>query len=210
MDRIEEIGLFNPEWAVKIANFIECFPEFQPYRRIAPMTDKAISCGFWWEPKNLFEFCIYYPCAAGVNFNYAVQQYQIIVTFLRSGDWNTICQGLYNFLSTNNIQEKKKQIYWDIFCWIANYNLKPETLTIENVEVMKNEVKGLGSGFIGAVREQYSDSDRICQYTDIGYIKGFKKLYGSKDKIKEKSEMWMSMGFGRVANNFIFQIQRYA
>lgn len=209
MDRIEMIGNVNPEWAIEIATFLELFPEFSRYRKIASMTSKSVSENEWWHPKTIFERCIYYPCAAGVRFEYAIEQYKVIVNFLRSGDWLTICYGLQNFLNSHNIQPKKKQIYWDIFSFMNNNGLNPDTLTIEHVERMKNEVKGLGEGFIGNMREQFSNSDNVCQYTDINYIKGFIKVYGSNFGIKEKSEMWMSMGFGRVSNSFMFQIFHY-
>lgn len=206
MDRIEMIGLVNPEWAVQISTFLEIFPEFNKYRMISSMTTKPVSDNQWWEPKTLFEHCIYYPCMAGVRYTYAIEQFKIIVTFLRSGDWMTICRGLSNFLTSNNVQQKKKQIYWDIFTWMNNNNVNNETLTPDHVEIMKNGVKGLGPGFIGSIRETFTDSTETCQYTDIKYVKSFIKVYGSKQDIKEKSEMWMSMGFGRVANSFMLQI----
>lgn len=209
MDRIEMIGILDPEWAVQISTFLDVFPEFQKYRKIACMTKKGITYDEWWYPKTMFEHCIYYPCAAGVRRDYAEEQFKMIVKFLRSGDWMTICYGLQNFLNTSGIQPKKQQIYWDIFTFMNNNGLRPDTLTIEHIERMKINVKGLGEGFIGNIREQFSDLDNVCQYTDIGYIKAFTTLYGSKIGIKQKSEIWMSMGFGRVANSFMFQIFHY-
>lgn len=209
MDRIEMIGLVDSEWAIQISLFLEIFPEFNKYRKIAAMTTKSTSNNEWWEPKTIFEYCIFYSCEAGVRANYANEQYKIIIKFLRSGDWMTICYGLQNFLNSNSIQPKKKQIYWDIFSWMNNHGVNNETITIQHVEQMKIEVKGLGEGFIGFMREKFSNDDRVCQYTDIGYIKSFEKVYGSKHGIKEKSEEWMSMGFGRVVNSFMFQIHYY-
>lgn len=209
MDRIEKIGLVDPEWAVQISLFLELYPEFNRYRNIASMTNKSTDIDEWWIPKTLFEYCIYYPCSAGVREDYCKEQFKVIVKYLRSGDWMTICTGLQKFLLETNIQPKKRQIYWDIFSWINNHGLNNETITVQNVEQMKIDVKGLGDGFIGLIREQFSDNDNICQYTDIGYIKGFETLYGTRKGIKEKSNEWMSMGFGRVATSFMFQIFRY-
>lgn len=62
MDRIEMIAMIDSEWAIKNLTFLEIFPEFEKYRKIISMTNKAISGNESWEPKTLFEFCIYYPC----------------------------------------------------------------------------------------------------------------------------------------------------
>lgn len=231
MDRIETIGLVNPEWAVLISNFLEVFPEFNKYRSIASLTDRGAEQratttaeqredkiggaamdkveGEGWHPKTIFEYCIYYPCQAGVNQRYADEQFKNIIVFLRSGDWLSMCVRLRDFLETVNVQPKKKQIYWDIFNWMHNNGVTHETITMSHVERMKNEVKGLGVTFISCMREQFTDDNNVCCYTDMGFINSYVKLYGTKAGIKEKSEMWMAMGFGRVANSFMFQIYHY-
>ena len=219
MSRIQQIAHIDPEWANQIQLFVSIFPEYQPYEHIASMTRAAVSSGKWWEPKTMFEWCFYYPCVAGVSFAYAIQQFQCIVTFLRSGTWETICADLDDFLGTNNIQPKKKQIYKDVLEWMVQHHTNPDTLTMDHVERLKQEVKGLGDGFIKSMRETFTESDDICQYTDIGFVKGYCMVYQIDRKtanqtqlhkqIQAKADQWTAMGFGRVANSFMFQISRY-
>jgi hypothetical protein len=215
MDRIQWIGLVNPEWAQKISLFLDLFPEFNKYRQIASLTSKSIPTDEWWMPKTLFEFCIYYPCSAGVRYTYAVEQFKVICAFLRSectgpDDWNVISEKWNQFIaSTPTIQPKKRQIYLDIIEWMKQHDINRNEITIAQVEQMQLEVKGLGVSFINAIREQYSTSDAVCQYTDIGYIKAYRTVYGTTSNIKQQSEQWMSMGFGRVATSFMFQIYHY-
>lgn len=202
VDRLEMIGLANPEWAVKISNFLEVYPEFCKYRNIASMTDVGVSANAWWEPKTLFEYCIYYVCSSGVRYSYAIQQYQQIILFIRQDQSDQLC-------CCDKIQPKKRDIYRNILRWMEDNCVTKETITLDDVERMKVGVKGLGQGFIAFIREVFSKSEFVCQYTDINYIKGYTKLYGSSNHIREKSEEWMKAGFGRVATSFMFQICHY-
>lgn len=218
VDRLEFIAMTNPEWAEKIHYFLETHPEFQPYRRIAPSTEKAVLLNEEWCPKNMFEHAIYYAAAAGVNVKYANDQFKDIVSFLRSGQgsddkkWEDINSRLYMFLNTNSIQPKKKQVYWDMFCWMGNYKVTNSTLTLSHLEQMQVDVKGLGPGFLAQMRGQYSNNDSCMEYTDIGFKKGFKKVYGTDNltEIKKKVDEIVSEGYGRIFNGFMFQICHYS
>lgn len=218
MDRLEFIALTNPEWAEKIYYFLETHPEFKPYRKISPSTEKAVQLNEEWYPKNIFEHAIYYACAAGVNAKYADDQFKNIVLFLRSGQgtddkkWEDINGRLYQFLINNSIQPKKKQIYWDMFCWMGNNKIKDTELTLAHLEAMQSSVKGLGPGFLAQMRGQYSNSDNCIEYTDIGFKGGFKKVYGTDNltEIKKKVDEIVSEGYGRIFNGFMFQIFHYA
>lgn len=212
MDRLEFIALSNPEWAVRISEFLEKFPEFNRFRRIASATERVVKFDEDWEPKTLFEFVIYYVCSAGVRYTYAVEQYKKIVSFLRSDTWVNINANLYNFLISNvNIQQKKKQIYWDIFCWMGSKGIYNNTLTIDQALSMKNDIKGLGEGYYASIKSNYTNDDDCLEYTDIGFIKGFQKLYGKTDKkfMMSKLREYINQDCGRVANSFMFQIFRY-
>jgi hypothetical protein len=217
IDRLEFIAINNLELAQKIHCFLETHLEFQPYRQIAPATDKNILLNKEWEPKTIFEHVIYYACASGVNVNYANEQFKDIVSFLRSGNdtnktkWEDINERLFNFLTIGSIQPKKKKIYWDIFCWMGINKITDNTLTINHIEKMTTEVKGLGHGFLAHMKGFYSDSDNCVEYTDKTFIKGFKKLYGTDNQtmIKKKVSIIINEGYGRIFNGFIFQIAHY-
>lgn len=211
IDRLEMIALINPEWAIKICEFLENYPEFQKYRHIASLQDRPNSSGEEWMPKTLFEHVLYYICASGVRYTYAISQFKIVVNFLRS-DWIYITSNIYTFLSTNNIQPKKKSIYWNTLLWMYNRNITKDTLTYENILSMKYDVVGIGDGLVAYITTNYTNYDTCLQYTDINFCKGFEKVYGIKDKssIKQKCEEYTSRGFGRVANSLMFQISHYA
>jgi hypothetical protein len=210
LDRLEFIALTNPEWAEKIMYFLEVHPEFQPYRQIAPSTERAIENNEDWAPKNIFEHSIYYVSASGVNVEYANDQFKKIVLFLRSGQgdkkWEDINSRLYQFLIDNSIQPKKKQIYWDMFCWMGNNKIRDTELNLSHIESMQIIVKGLGPGFLAHMRGHYSNKDNCMEYTDIGFKKGFKKIYGTDNltEIKKKIDEIASEGYGRIFNGFIF------
>lgn len=211
IDRIEFIAINNPEWAYKISQFINMFPEFNKYRHIASTTDKPINRKEDWMPITLFENVFYYVCISGVNYKYAIKQFKIIVSFLRSGDWITLNSTLYNFLINNEIQSKKRDIYWNIFVWMSKYSLTNTILQIEHIPYMKNEIFGLGDGFVAYMNTNFTDNDKCLEYTDINFIKGFKKVYGTDDItfIRNKCNEYLKNGFARVANSFMFQIYHY-
>lgn len=212
IDRIEMISIVNPKWAVKITQFLENFPEFKKYRGIASMTEKAVSSNEEWMPITLFENLIYYICSSGVRYSYAVNQFKIIIKYLRCGDWNYITGNLYNFLNNNNIQPKKKSIYWNTLLWMHNNGINNNTITYEHILVMKNQISGIGDGLVAYITSQFTNSDNCLEYTDIIFCKGFEKVYGTKNKsiIKQKCQDYTNKGFGRVANSFMFQIYHYA
>lgn len=211
MDRLEFISMTEPELAVKTSEFLERFPEFQKYRSIACSTKCTVKFNEDWEPKTLFEHVIYYICAAGVRYTYAVEQYKKIVSFLRSDTWHTINANLYNFLNTAGIQQRKKEIYWSIFCWMGSRGIYNSTLTVEKALEMKNDIKGLGDGYYANIKGQFTQDDDCIEFTDIGFIKGFLTLYCRNDKpfMMSKVREYISTGYGRIANNFIFQIFHY-
>lgn len=215
IDRLEFISIKDPLWSIKISEFLEKFPEFNKYRGIAPLTKRPfedIRLSEDWMPKTLFEDIIYYACIAGVRYTYAVDQFKKIVVFLRSDTWVNINANLYNFLMNSTISQKKKEIYWSIFVWMGNRGITNNTLTIENALAMKSDIKGLGDSYYGYIKCKYTEDDDCIQITDRGFIKGFEKVYGKKNKafIENKINEYLLMGFGRVANGFMFQIFHYS
>ena len=211
-DRLKFIEKNNPEWALKIQQFITRFPEFNRYRNIASATDRpSVQNNENWMPISLFEHVIYYVCCSGVRYSYAIKQFSTIIDFLRSNTWQSMNEGLYNFIVKNNIQNKKREIYWNIFSWMIKYGITNSTLTIDHITYMKNEINGLGDGFLGYMNENFSKNDDCIQYTDTNFINGFYKVYGRNDSsfIKQKCLQYSQSGFGRVANTFMFQIFYY-
>lgn len=211
IDRIEFIGAKNPEWAVKLTQFMEMYPEFKRFRNIAPLDGYRTLTGEDWLPKTIFETVIYYACCAGVRYDYAIGQFKKIVSFLRSKDWISLNASLYNFLLSSSIQQKKQRVYWDIFCWMARHGITNETLTIDSALALKNDIVGLGDGYLAFMKLLYTSDDDCVQYTDIKFIKGFEKVYGKSKKsyIKEMAKKYIASGFGRVADVFMSQICYY-
>lgn len=219
LDRIQAIRGNDPEWADILETFMTVFPEFSRYRKIAPFDSGRLSSKYqtfsnptFTEPKTIFENVIYYVANIGVRFDYGIKQWLLLKSFLDSGDWIYICTNLHSFLSNNDIQKKKKDLYWNIFSWMNNNSINFNTITIDHVIQMKNSISGLGVGFEGFMKSKFSDSDDFCEYSDINYKKGIRIVYGNitDTEIKKISEKFIEMGFGRVANRFMFQICHYS
>lgn len=212
MDRLEFIAINDPEWAVMISEFLDKFPEFSKYRAIAPATRRAIPQNEEWIPKTLFETVIYYACASAVRYEYAVEQYKVIIIFLRSSDWITLNSQFYNFLMSSTITNKKKTLYWDIFHWMCQKGITNKTLTVKQALAMKDDIKGLGDGYYSFIKGNFSEDDDCIEYTDINFRKGFMKVYGTDNLtiIKNKVKEYVELGFGRIANGYMFQIYRYS
>lgn len=211
LNRIEQIKLYDLNWANTIIKFITTFPEFAKYQEIAPFNMKPRvfnSDG----PDGIFENIIYYISASGVRFSYAKKQFDKLKTFIRSGDWNYLCNNLYNFLTTNDIQNKKKNIYWCVFNWMVIHNVDKNNITIDNVLNMKQEISGLGVGFEAHMKLLFTNEDNCIEYSDINYKKGFRIVYGNVSDldIVNRSKLFIEMGFGRLANMFMFQIYHYS
>lgn len=56
------------------------------------------------------------------------------------------------------------------------------TLTVEQVLLMRFDIKGLGDGYFANIKSQFTEDDDCVEFTHIGFIKGFKILYGRNDK----------------------------
>lgn len=221
MNRINQIISHDPEWGSNVKDFIEAFPEFSKFQEIAPLESGRKNSnklnlfkqdkGFV-EPDTIFENIIYYVAGTGVRFAYAITQWNNLHSFIHRGDWNQNLIELSQFINDNNIQPAKKAIYCNIIYWMVNHNINKDTISMDNVFQMRREIKGLGISFEGFMKTKFTDLDNFCEYTDIGFKGGFKKVYGTSTtaEIKKKSELFIEMGFGRVANRFMFQIYHYA
>ena len=221
VSRLEQIRSHDQEWYNQLKDFIEVFPEFSKFQEIAPLESgrknakklNLLEPGKDFdEPVTIFENTLYYVACAGVRFSYGLKQWAKLREFINRGDWMQNCTDLWNFLNSSDIQPAKKDTYWGIFSWMNINNITKDTITIDNALTMKNVVKGLGVGYEGFMKEKFTDRDDFCEYSDIGYKGGIKKVYGplTDTEIKKKSELFVEMGFGRVANRFMFQIFHYA
>ena len=224
MNRLEKIISNDTEWGTKIKDFMDVFPEFLKFQEISPLESGRLSSrnenrlnllepnkGFE-EPVSIFETIIYYVAASGVRFSYAISQWIKLKQFINKSDWNKNCTELWHFLNDNNIQPAKKDVYWNIISWMVIHSITKDTITMDNVYRMKHEIKGLGVGFEAFMKSKFTDLDNFCSYTDISFKKGFTKVYGpsTDTEIKKKSKLFIEMGFGRVADRFMFQICHYA
>lgn len=217
IDRLEYIAIDDPEWAFKLSDFMIKFPEFAKFRAISPKS--SILSSEIWMPKTLFENIIYYAAASGVRYDYALDQFKDIVSFIRNENWgnsNTrwenVNANLYGYLNRSTMTLKRKTLYWDIFCWMGNRKITDQNLTVKDALLMKSDIKGLGDGYYAYIKKMFTTDDDCIEYTDRNFIKGFDKVYGKTDPrfIQEKISQFLNCGFGRIANLFMFQICHYA
>lgn len=220
LSRMEQIRCNDPRWAELLDTFMLAFPEFSRFSNIAPFESGRLTNLSHFvlqnsdEPQTIFENVIYYVANIGVRFNYGIQQWLKLKSLIDSGDWTHICANLHSFLHNNQIkiQEKKKQVYMNIFSWMNINSIHSDTITIEHVIQMRKSISGLGVGFEGFMKSKFTDLDDFCEYSDINYKKGIRIVYGTitDTEIKKKSEKFIEMGFGRAANRFMFQICHYS
>jgi hypothetical protein len=209
MNRLELISQINPTWAVNIYSFIEAYPEFAPYTYLAPIHQT--------EPipyKNvntLFEAIMHYICAAGVRYTYAINQWQIIYSLICCNEWNTIIDNFKNIHANTSIQNKKRDIYYKLLEYMNNNNLNHKNINMRHLELLKENVSGIGDGCIAWCKKYFTSDDECVEYTDINFKKGFEKIYNTNSiaQRKQKAKEWQQHGFGRIGNLMVIQIGGY-
>lgn len=206
MNKLEIIQLVNPEWGILLQCFLMDYPEFKPYSYRLPMSP---SYPLPFENVNtLFQAIFYYICASGVNFNYALKQWEYIYPLINTNNWEELCERVMNFRADQRIQPKKREIYYNICEFMKLQNLTHNTIQPDNVSLLKENVKGIGVGCIAWIKKHFTSSDDCVEYTDIYFKKGFKILY-KNDTLKmrkNKADEWKEKGYGRLANYMVLGI----
>lgn len=209
MDRLNFIAQINPVWAITICEFFEDYPEFKPYDYMTPI--KPIETIPYKNVNTLFQAIMHYICAVGISYNYAIKQWDIIFPLINHDSWDTIFENMLLLKNNTNIQNKKRKIYYNLCQFMNQYNLTHMNLNISHLAILQQKVPGIGIGCVAWCKKYFSLDDDCLEYTDINFVRGFKKLYDSDSLalIKQKANEWNDKKFGRIANLMVLQIGGY-
>lgn len=209
MNRLELISLINPEWGLIISNFMEEYPEFKPYLFMAPIN--PIETLPYTNVNTLFQAIMHYICAVGVRYTYAVKQWQIIYPLINCDDWEKILENSINLQNNINIQNKKREIYYNLCQFMNENNLNHKNLNVSHLKLLQKNVSGIGDGCIAWCKKYFTIDDDCIEYTDIYFKKGFQKIYhtDSLASRKQKAKEWEEKKFGRIGNLMILQVGGY-
>lgn len=210
MNRLELINMINPVWAATIYNFIQQYPEFKPYEYLIPINE--IEPIPYKNVNTLFEAIIHYICSAGVRYTYAIKQWELIYPLINCDDWETVIENSINLRDNPHIQNKKREIYFNLVQFMNENNLNHKNLTVSHLKILQKNISGIGVGCIAWCKRYFTFHDDCIEYTDIYFKKGFVKIYDTTSLTlrKQKAEEWQNNNFGRIANLFIMQIGGYA
>lgn len=206
MERLNFIAQYNFEWACKINQFVQQYPEFEPYLYLVPLN--PIEPIPYTNVNNLFQAVLHYICAVGVRYSYAINQWTIIYEMINKETWEEILLGVEQIRINPNIQPKKREIYYNLCKFMDEQELTHETIKTKHLKLLQQNIKGIGDGCIAWCRKYFTYDDDCVEYTDIYFKKGFKKIYGN-DNLKNrkmKAEEFVRNGFGRIANLMILAI----
>jgi hypothetical protein len=210
MDRLQLISQINPTWAITISNFIQKYPEFKQYLYMAPINQ--IEPIPYKNVSTLFQAIMHYICSAGVRYTYAVKQWAIIYPLIHLDDWAKIKQNSILLKNNTNIQNKKREMYYNLCTFMNQHNLTHKNLNTSHLDLLKKNVPGIGDGCIAWCKKYFSFDDDTVEYTDINFKKGFLKLYNTDSLAlrKQKAKDWTENRFGRIAGLMVLQIGFYA
>jgi len=210
MNRLEFISQINPVWAVTISNFMDEYPEFKPYLFMAPIN--PIEPLPYTNVNTLFQAVMHYICAVGVRYTYAVKQWQLIYPLIISDEWEIIIENSINLQNNANIQNKKREIYYNLCQFMNENNINHKNLNVSHLKLLQKNVSGIGDGCIAWCKKYFTLDDDCVEYTDIYFKKGFAKIYhtDSLSSRKIKAKEWQEKKYGRIGNQMILQIGGYA
>ena len=206
MSRLELISQINPIWAVTISNFIEEYPEFKQYVYMAPVNQ--IEPIPYKNVSTLFQAIMHYICSAGVRYTYAFKQWEIIYPLINLDNWENIIENVMLLRNNTNIQNKKREIYFNLCRFMNENNLTHKTLTVAHLKHLQKNISGIGEGCIAWCKKHFTLDDDCIEYTDIGFKKGFNKVYNT-DLLalrKRKATEWQEKGFGRIGSLMVLQV----
>ena len=210
MSRLELISQINPIWAITISNFIEEYPEFKQYVYMAPINQ--IEPIPYKNVTTLFQAIMHYICSAGVRYTYAYKQWEIIYPLINLDNWENIIENSILLRNNTNIQNKKREIYYNLCRFMNENNLTHKNLTVSHLKNLQKNLSGIGEGCIAWCKKYFTIDDDCIEYTDINFKKGFVKLYNT-DSLplrKQKAKEWQEKGFGRIGSLMVLQIGVYA
>jgi hypothetical protein len=210
MSRLELISQINPIWAITISNFIEQYPEFKQYVYMAPINN--IEPIPYKNVTTLFQAIMHYICSAGVRYTYAVKQWEIIYPLINLDNWENIIENSILLRNNTNIQNKKREIYYNLCRFMNENNLTHKTLTVAHLKNLQKNLSGIGEGCIAWCKKYFTIDDDCIEYTDINFKKGFAKLYKTESIAirKQKAKEWQEKGFGRIGSLMVLQIGVYS
>ena len=209
MSRLELIYAINPEWSITITKFMEEYPEFKPFINIVPIN--PIVPIPYENINNLFQAIMHYICAVGVRYTYALNQWKIIYPLIDCEDWQTILENTINLKNNLAIQNKKRDIYYNLCNFMQQNNLNHRNLNVSHLDLLRKNISGIGDGCIAWCKKYFTTDDNCIEYTDIYFKKGFLKLYNSDSLAsrKQKAKEWLGKGFGRISNLMVLRIGAY-
>jgi|688.fasta_scaffold322977_2 hypothetical protein len=210
MNRLELISQINPIWAITISNFIEDYPEFKQYVYMAPINQ--IEKIPYKNVSTLFQAIMHYICSAGVRYTYAVKQWEIIYPLINLDEWENIIENSILLRNNTNIQNKKREMYFNLCRFMNENNLTHKNLNVSHLKNLQKNVSGIGEGCIAWCKKYFTIDDDCIEYTDINFKKGFEKLYNTDSLTlrKQKAKEWQEKGFGRIGSLMVLQIGVYA
>lgn len=209
MSRLEIISQINPLWAVHISEFLDAYPEFKPYSYCAPFNE--IESIPYKNVATLFQSIIHYICSAGVQYSYAIKQWDILFSLINNKTWHEIKINLTNLGYDTRIQPKKRFIYFNLCQEMDKINIDHNNIALSHLSILKNNVNGMGDGCLAWCKKYFSLDEDCVEYTDIMFKKGFKKLYQTDNitQRKNKAREWINNKYGRIANLMVIQIGGY-
>lgn len=210
MSRLELISQINPIWAITISNFIEEYSEFKQYVYMAPINQ--IEQIPYKNVNTLFQAIMHYICSAGVRYTYAVKQWEIIYPLINLDEWENILENSILLRNNKNIQNKKREMYFNLCRFMNENNLTHKNLNVSHLKNLQKNVSGIGEGCIAWCKKYFTIDDDCIEYTDINFKKGFEKLYNTDSLAlrKQKAKEWQEKGFGRIGSLMVLQIGVYA
>ena len=210
MDRLQLISQINPTWAITISNFIQKYPEFKQYLYMAPINQ--IEPIPYKNVSTLFQAIMHYICSAGVRYTYAVKQWEIIYPLINLDEWENIIENSILLRNNTNIQNKKREMYFNLCRFMNENNLTHKNLNVSHLKNLQKNVSGIGEGCIAWCKKYFTIDDDCIEYTDINFKKGFEKLYNTDSLTlrKQKAKEWQEKGFGRIGSLMVLQIGVYA
>lgn len=206
MNRLSYVANTNPEWAQTIIRFFEAYPEFADYSYRLPL--RPIEPVPYTNVNNLFQAVLHYVCATGVRYSYAVAQWITVYEAINVDTWEQIMVNVEALRNNPVIQNKKRELYYQLCSFMNQNGIDHISLSVSHLPLLQKNVKGIGEGCVAWCRKYFSTEDDCVEYTDIGFKKGFLKLY-KKDSLserKKKSKEWVEKGFGRIANLMVLAI----
>jgi hypothetical protein len=214
MNRINQITQINPVWAANINEFLNKYPEFKQYEYLVPIS--PVTGPQYKNVNTLFEGLMWYICAAGVRYTYAVKQWQIIYPLIEqtlNNTWSIVYSNITTKLDIiGGIQPKKLSIYKHVMQYMRTNNITHIDITIADIYNICNTVNGVGDGCLAWCKRCFTGDDDCVEYTDIKFKKGFMKIYHVDTLAlrKQKAREWANLGFGRISSMMIMLISCYA